>query len=40
MAKAIKAVPSGLHTITPQLTLDNAAQTLVRYAKAFGAEAI
>jgi PhnB protein len=40
MAKAIRAVPSGLHTITPQLTLDNAAGTLDWYAKAFGAEEI
>jgi hypothetical protein len=28
MAKAAKAVPAGYHTITPQLTLDNAAQTI------------
>lgn len=28
MAKAACAVPKGLHTITPQLTLDNAKQTL------------
>ena len=40
MAKAISAVPKGLHTITPQLTLDNAAETLAWYQKAFGAEEI
>ena len=40
MARAISAVPKGLHTITPQLTLDNAAETLAWYQKAFGAEEI
>ena len=40
MAKATSAVPKGLHTITPQLTLDNAAETLAWYRKAFGAEEI
>jgi len=38
MAKAAKAVPDGYHTITPQLTLDNAAQTIDWYRKALGAE--
>jgi PhnB protein len=38
MAKAAKPVPEGYHTITPQLTLDNAAQTIDWYKKAFGAE--
>lgn len=38
MAKAAKEVPEGYHTITPQLTLDNAAQTIDWYKKAFGAE--
>jgi hypothetical protein len=28
MAKAAKAVPDGYHTITPSLTLDNAAATI------------
>jgi PhnB protein len=37
MAKAAKPVPEGYHTITPQLTLDNAAQTIEWYKKAFGA---
>jgi uncharacterized glyoxalase superfamily protein PhnB len=38
MAKAAKPVPEGLHTITPQLTLENAAQTIEWYKKALGAE--
>ena len=37
MSKAKNPVPSGHHTVTPQLTLDNAAQTLEWYAKALGA---
>src|SRR5207237_867151 len=40
MAKAAKAVPDGYHTITPQLTLDNAAQTIDWYKKALGAEEV
>jgi PhnB protein len=38
MAKAQKAIPDGYHTITPQLTLDNARQTIDWYRKALGAE--
>ena len=38
MAKAKSAIPEGLHTITPHLILDNAAETLGWYQKAFGAE--
>ena len=38
MAKAKKAVPEGFHTVTPQLTLDNAAQAIEWYKKALGAE--
>ena len=38
MAKAQRAVPEGFHTVTPQLTLDNAAQTIEWYKKALGAE--
>src|SRR5256885_3215271 len=38
MAKAKSAVPEGYHTVTPQLTLDNAAQAIDWYKKAFGAE--
>ena len=40
MVKAAKAVPDGYHTITPQLTLDNAAQTIDWYKKALGAEEV
>jgi PhnB protein len=40
MAKAAKAVPEGYHSITPQLTLDNAAQTIDWYKSALGAEEI
>src|SRR5262249_3762816 len=40
MAKAAKPVPDGYHTITPQLTLDNAPQTIDWYKKALGAEEI
>ena len=38
MTKAKSAVPAGHHTITPQLTLDNAAQAIEWYKKALGAE--
>jgi len=40
MAKATSVVPKGLHTITPQLSLDNAAQTIDWYKKALGADEI
>ena len=40
MAKAKRAVPEGLHTVTPMLTLDNASQALAWYVKALGAEEI
>src|SRR2546428_7789538 len=40
MAKAKNAVPEGLHTVTPQLTLDNAAQAIDWYKKALGAEEV
>jgi PhnB protein len=40
MAKAAKAVPEGYHTITPSLTLDNAAQAIDWYKKALGAEEV
>jgi PhnB protein len=40
MAKAKNAVPEGHHTVTPQLTLDNAAQAIEWYKAAFGAEEI
>ena len=38
MAKAARPVPEGYHTITPQLTLDNAAQAIEWYKKALGAQ--
>jgi len=37
MAKAKSAVPEGFHTVTPQLTLDNAAEAIEWYKKALGA---
>ena len=40
MAKAAKPVPEGLHTMTPQLTLDNAAEAIDWYKKAFGVQEI
>jgi PhnB protein len=38
MTKAAKPVPEGYHTITPQITLDDAANTIEWYKKALGAE--
>lgn len=40
MAKAKQAVPEGFHTVTPQLTLDNAAKAIDWYKKALGAEEV
>src|SRR5919109_847082 len=40
MAKAAKPVPEGYHTITPQLTLENAAKTIDWYKTALGAEEV
>jgi PhnB protein len=40
MAKAKSAVPAGFHTVTPQLTLDNAAQAIDWYKKALGADEV
>ena len=40
MAKAARPIPEGYHTITAQLTLDNAAQTMEWYKKAFGAQEV
>ena len=40
MAQAKKAVPEGFHTVTPQLTLDNAAQAIDWYKKALGAQEV
>ena len=38
MAQAKSPIPEGFHTVTPQLILDNAAQTIDWYKKALGAE--
>jgi PhnB protein len=40
MAKAKRAVPEGYHTVTPSLTLDNAAKAIEWYKQALGAEEI
>jgi PhnB protein len=40
MAKAKSAIPEGHHTVTPQLTLDNAAQAIDWYKKALGADEV
>jgi len=38
MAQAKQAIPAGYHTVTPVLTLDNAAKAIRWYADAFGAK--
>ncbi len=40
MAKAARAIPEGYHTVTPQLTLDDAARAIEWYKKALGAEEV
>ena len=40
MSKAKSFVPDGYHTLTPQLMLDNAAQTIDWYKRALGAEEV
>ena len=40
MAKAKSPVPEGHHTVTPQLVMNNAAQAIDWYKKAFGAEEV
>jgi PhnB protein len=40
MANAKHAVPQGFHTVTPQLTLDDAAKAIEWYKKALGAEEV
>ena len=40
MGTAVKGVPAGYHTITTQLTLDNAAKTIDWYKQALGAEEV
>jgi uncharacterized glyoxalase superfamily protein PhnB len=38
MAKAKSAIPQGLHSVTPHLVFDKAAEAIDWYARAFGAE--
>ena len=40
MGKAKSPIPEGLHSVTPQLALDNAAKSIDWYKKAFGAKEI
>lgn len=40
MAKAKRAVPEGLHTVTPSLMMDNASKAIDFYKKALGAEEV
>ena len=40
MTKAKQAIPEGFHTVTPQLTLDNAAAAIEWYKKALGADEV
>ena len=40
MTKAKSAVPEGHHTVTPQLTMDDAAKAIDWYKKALGAEEV
>ena len=40
MAKAKSAIPEGFHTVTPQLTLENAVQAIDWYKKALGADEV
>jgi PhnB protein len=40
MAKAKRAVPEGLHTVTPMLTMDNSSRAIAWYVNALGAEEI
>ena len=40
MAKAKSPIPEGHHTVTPQLTLDNAAQGIDWYKRALGAQEV
>ena len=38
MAKAKSPIPEGFHTVTPQLTFDNASEAIEWYRRALGAE--
>jgi PhnB protein len=35
---AVRPIPEGYHSVTPYLTVDNAAKAIEHYAKAFGAK--
>jgi uncharacterized glyoxalase superfamily protein PhnB len=40
MAKAKSAIPQGLHSVTPHLIFDNAAEAIDWYKRAFGADEV
>jgi uncharacterized glyoxalase superfamily protein PhnB len=40
MAKGVKPIPEGLHTVTPHLVVNGGAEAIEFYKKAFGAEVI
>jgi len=40
MAKAQSAIPAGLHTVTPHLIHDNAAEAIEWYTRALGAQEV
>ena len=40
MSKAKSAIPAGLHTVTPHLIVDHAAEAIEWYAQALGAEEV
>ena len=40
MAKAVKSVPDGYHTVTPYLSIRGAREALAFYERAFGAELV
>jgi PhnB protein len=40
MPQPVKAIPDGMHTLTPHLTIRNAAEAIEFYKKAFGAQEI
>lgn len=40
MAKAVKPIPEGLHSVTPHLVLNDAAAAIDFYKKAFGAQEV
>jgi len=40
MEKTVKAIPDGYHTLTPNITVRDAASALTFYQKAFGAEEV